>query len=69
MDEIVKEQSKVGIIVDGNPDSGEVSAGVDLNGDGKADITLKTVIKDARFWYAVGSVAFIVAVTKAFGIW
>jgi hypothetical protein len=67
MDDEVK--SKVGIIVDANPESGEVNVGVDVNDDGKPDISISTVIKDKRFWMvlsiAIGAVLF----TKAIGIW
>jgi hypothetical protein len=65
VDEIV--EAKKGIIIDANPESGEVAVGVDIDGDNKPDFTFKTIIKDKRFWLVVGGIIAIILVVKGMG--
>jgi hypothetical protein len=56
---------KAAIIIDANPESGEVSAGIDVDGDMKPDISFKTIIKDKRFWIVVGAIIAVILVVKS----
>ena len=58
---------KAAIIIDSNPDTGEVVAGVDIDGDGKSDFSFKTIIKDKRFWLVVAGIIAVILVIKGSG--
>ena len=60
---------KAAIIVDANPETGNVNIGVDVDKDGKTDITLNTVIKNKTFWIIISAILGIIIITKASGIW
>ena len=62
-------QPKPAIIIDGNPDTGEVSAGVDIDGDGKADLSLTTVIKDWRVWAVISAAVAVGVAGNQLGFW
>lgn len=58
------------ISVELDPESREVSIGVDLDGDRKADIKIDVIIKDQRFWYIVLSICIASAfLSKLGGLW
>ena len=64
-----KQPLKPGIILDADEDKGEVSVGVDLDGDGKADFSKKFTVKDPTVWAAIGWIIAGLSIAKHLGIW
>jgi len=47
----------------------DVSAEIDIDGDGKPDVTLSAKIKDPRVLAIIGIIVGVIAGTKALGLW
>lgn len=47
----------------------DVTAEIDINGDGKPELTLTAVVKDKRVLLIAGIIIAIIAGTKAAGLW
>ena len=62
-------QVKEAIIVDSNPETGDINISADVDGDGVPDIKTKFSIKDKRFWTGVLIIMGIIVATKGAGLW
>ena len=64
--EIGNVQPMPGIIID--EANHEVIAGIDIDGDGKQDFSLKLIITNKWFWVIVGAIGLTLVLIKQFGV-
>ena len=64
-----KTPASAGILMAADEEKQEVNIGLDIDGDGKADIEQSFKISDPRIWAAIGWVVAAISLAKNLNLW